>query len=113
MTEECSKYGAVAGIEIPHVGGPGAGVGFVFVKYHTREDAQKVRARCWCVFAVLFLFYFYLIRYINISRDLRTGLGFQEMVCRLLSDAPIHINVLLFFVGHNEMLRAAPVFLLL
>lgn len=42
MTEECSKYGAVAGIEIPHVGGAGAGVGFVFVKFHTLEDAQKV-----------------------------------------------------------------------
>lgn len=42
MTEECSKYGAVAAIEIPHVGGPAAGVGFVFVKYGTREDAQKV-----------------------------------------------------------------------
>lgn len=42
MTEECSKYGTVAGIEIPHVGGAGAGVGFVFVKFHTREDAQKV-----------------------------------------------------------------------
>lgn len=44
MTEECSKYGSVAGIEIPHVGGPGAGVGFVFVKYTTREEAQKVAA---------------------------------------------------------------------
>ena len=43
MTEECSKYGTVAGIEIPHVGGPGAGVGFVFVKYTTREEAQKVK----------------------------------------------------------------------
>lgn len=42
MTEECSKYGTVAGIEIPHVGGASAGVGFVFVKFHTREDAQKV-----------------------------------------------------------------------
>lgn len=46
MTEECSKYGAVAAIEIPHVGGPGAGVGFVFVKYGTREDAQKVCTAC-------------------------------------------------------------------
>lgn len=45
MTEECSKYGNVAAIEIPHVGGPGAGVGFVFVKYHSREDAQKVSPR--------------------------------------------------------------------
>lgn len=43
MTEECSKYGAVAAIEIPHVGGPAAGVGYVFVKYGSREDAQKVR----------------------------------------------------------------------
>ncbi|CAM9724498.1 unnamed protein product [Ectocarpus sp. 6 AP-2014] len=43
MTEECSKYGAVAGIEIPHVGGAGAGVGFVFVKFHTLEDAQKAK----------------------------------------------------------------------
>lgn len=42
MTEECSKYGSVAAIDIPHVGGPGAGVGFVFVKYGNREDAQKV-----------------------------------------------------------------------
>lgn len=44
MTEECSKYGTVAGIDIPHVGGPGAGVGFVFVKYTTREEAQKVNS---------------------------------------------------------------------
>lgn len=43
MTEECSKYGAVAAIEIPHVGGPAAGVGFVFVKYSTMEDAAKVK----------------------------------------------------------------------
>ncbi|CAM9183215.1 unnamed protein product [Laminaria digitata] len=43
MTEECSKYGTVAGIDIPHVGGPGAGVGFVFVKYTTREEAQKAK----------------------------------------------------------------------
>ncbi|CAM9503767.1 unnamed protein product [Pylaiella littoralis] len=43
MTEECSKYGTVAAIEIPHVGGAGAGVGFVFVKFHTREDAQKAK----------------------------------------------------------------------
>eukprot|EP00752_Nemacystus_decipiens_P002229 g2115.t1 len=43
MTEECSKYGAVAAIEIPHVGGAAAGVGFVFVKYHSREDAQKAK----------------------------------------------------------------------
>ena len=42
MTEECSKYGTVAGIDIPHVGGAGAGVGYVFVKYTTREEAQKV-----------------------------------------------------------------------
>lgn len=42
MTEECSKYGQVAAIEIPHVGGPGAGVGYVFVKYSSLEDAQKV-----------------------------------------------------------------------
>ncbi|CAM9625100.1 unnamed protein product, partial [Sphacelaria rigidula] len=43
MTEECSKYGAVAAIEIPHVGGPAAGVGFVFVKYSTMEDAAKAK----------------------------------------------------------------------
>lgn len=49
MTEECSKYGTVAAIEIPHVGGAGAGVGFVFVKYHTREDAQKVGCRVLCL----------------------------------------------------------------
>ena len=49
MTEECSKYGTVAAIEIPHVGGAGAGVGFVFVKYHTREDAQKVRGADVCL----------------------------------------------------------------
>lgn len=42
MTEECSKYGTVAAIEIPYVGGPAAGVGYVFVKYNTREEAQKV-----------------------------------------------------------------------
>lgn len=42
MTEECSKYGTVAAIEIPHVGGPTQGVGYVFVKYNTREEAQKV-----------------------------------------------------------------------
>lgn len=44
MTEECSKYGAVSDIEIPH--GASAGVGFVFVKYHSREDAQKVLPLC-------------------------------------------------------------------
>lgn len=43
MTEECSKYGAVVAIEIPHVGGVAAGVGFVFVKYGSIVDAEKVR----------------------------------------------------------------------
>ncbi|CAM9951085.1 unnamed protein product [Ascophyllum nodosum] len=43
MTEECSKYGSVAAIEIPHVGGPAAGVGFVFVKYGSIADAEKAK----------------------------------------------------------------------
>lgn len=43
MTEECSKYGAVVAIEIPHVGGAAAGVGFVFVKYGSIVDAEKVK----------------------------------------------------------------------
>ncbi|CAM9324217.1 unnamed protein product, partial [Discosporangium mesarthrocarpum] len=43
MTDECAKYGPVAGIEIPHTGGPDNGVGYVFIKYTNLESAGKAK----------------------------------------------------------------------
>lgn len=71
MTEECSKYGAVVAIEIPHVGGPAAGVGFVFVKYGSIVDAEKVKFFTDTSTLVYQNFHYICPRYVD-SRVIRT-----------------------------------------
>lgn len=44
VQEECSKYGTIIDLKIPRPSGPSrssAGVGKIFVKYDTPENAQK------------------------------------------------------------------------